>query len=107
MKNKHTPGPWKVSLADDAVVVNDLTDIIQERAKLDYEEHFEEYEANAELIADAPRLKAVNAEMLEALKEALKAINPPSNLSMHYWGKQLTDTSLKIKSIIAKAEGRD
>ena len=73
--DKHTPGPWKVSLADDAVVVTDRTDIIQERAKLDYEEHVEEYEANAELIADAPRLKAVNAELLEELKAAKKLVD--------------------------------
>ena len=69
---------------------------------------------NWQKMADAPetaaerdRLKAVNAELLAELREVLEVINPPSSMSMHYWGKQLTDTSLKLKAAIAKAEGRD
>ena len=65
-------------------------------------------QANApKTAAERDRLKALNAELLAALREVLEVINPPSSMSMLYWGKQLTDTSLKIKAAIAKAEGRD
>ena len=99
---KHTPGEWTVSLPDETVVTTKRTDIVQSQAEHDYEEHFEEYAANANLIAAAP-------ELLAALKFTQCAINPLTFalLSMHEWKQQLAVAAERIHKAIAKAEGHD
>lgn len=55
MTNKFTPGPWKVSLTDDTVVMDKDANAVAV-AVGDYDTHYEVTEANARLIAAAPDL---------------------------------------------------
>ena len=104
---KATPEPWKV----DRDPMGALIISGPEGETVFYTGTMDEDCANADLVVDArktaaerDRLKELNAELLGVLKEALTSISPPSSMSMHYWGKQLTDTSLKLKAAIAKSE---
>ena len=88
---KHTPGPWKVDLWEDGRldVISDHSDmtICEVTTRIHVEpppnlSEYEEHQANASLIADAPetaaerdRLKALNAELVEALKTSNDALS--------------------------------
>lgn len=96
---KHTPGPWRITNYGEKFIhieggMNGICRIPHEGKSI------EENEANARLIASAPdllierdRLKAVNAELLEALKEADIDLN----------SNQIETARKRIKEAIAKA----
>lgn len=86
--SKHTPGPWSVREDIGAVFDRDGLPIATGGS-----ESYEEYQANARLIAAAP-------ELLEACKQAYDVIDDmdgPWNLDRIY-------NTLKVA--IAKAEGK-
>jgi len=85
--SKHTKSPWAVHPTDSTIVV-DKTGADVAGASGDYENNYEELEANARLIAASP-------ELLEALKHAVR------------WHDQLSANDIKkMEAAIAKAEGR-
>jgi len=81
-KAKHTPGEWKVDKERPAIVrISDclrIEQIIETEYIQDAREYEnlvnEECEANAELIASAPQLKAENEALKEANKELVEAL---------------------------------
>jgi hypothetical protein len=80
---KHTPGPWMADLElENSEVWGIFTEdegyplaYLMSRA-LDPLRAYEEDRANARLMADAPRLKQVNEQLLEALEALTLALTP-------------------------------
>lgn len=71
----HTPGPWRVSLTDDTVVVTvDGSEVASIDGDYNEPDLWPIMEANARLIASAPSL-------LSALREAREALEAFSNVS--------------------------
>ena len=115
MTTKHTPGPWHWTTGDEATHAELLPDGAPEIAHDSILYHGADWSikpANARLIAAAPetaaereRLKALNAELLEAAKAALAKIcgdGWDGSLGHH------PDNPLptQLRRAIAKAEGR-
>ncbi len=108
----HTPGTWKADrhLISDGwrVFVQHNADNDQHDAICDLEtwQSDEQTEANARLIADAPRLAEENATLLDALKMAVRFLEHPDVLAitnqMAVRGQVLVD---RIHSAITQAEG--
>ena len=65
----------------------------------------EEAEANAHLIAEAPKTKEINAQLLAALKAAYELIPPPTPGSMGE--ERMMRTIEQVWAAIAKAEDRE
>lgn len=63
--HSHTPGPWK---RDDGFVVAPDGTIICDPHCTGGPDNPEEREANTDLLADAPRLAELNAELVTALQ---------------------------------------
>ncbi len=91
MESKYTPGPWLIVPQTEPRTVKIGTG---EKGWLGVAQAFgdsdEEAQANSRLIAAAP-------ELLETLKLSLPFLL--------YW-QAATDTAVKVRAVIAKAEGR-
>lgn len=92
----HTLGPWEIDReCEDTIVDNTGRNI----ARVVVENH----EANAHLIAAAP-------ELLEAVKQLLyyaESGNHPNLRTFLFPGNTPSGFTAKLKSIVAKAEGRE
>lgn len=121
--SKHTPGPWTVVQVQrkSGLIGFEVRETSHEQGVIceidakPYLVHVKE--ENAALIAAAPetaeerdRLKEINAELLEACKEAFKLIELARQhfpKSMHNSDKfKLENTCAVIGNAIAKADGR-
>lgn len=81
---KHTPGPWRIDVDEDAhvKVVRDSTGgLVAELFRRDFDED-PEHEANAKLIAAAPRLAAALERCADALDSF--ACDPPGFPSVEW-----------------------
>ena len=101
---KHTPGPWMAGIPSSIVgwpviAPGALSRLICSVAYSHPEEP--EAKANAELIADAPRLKAENAELLAALKAIHDRLKP---FRVTYQHQSEKDALRWAEEAIAKAE---
>lgn len=104
MTSKHSPGPWRVSLTDDTVVIGaDGREVAAIDGDYNQPDTWPVMEANARLIAAAP-------EMLVEIKKQiawLRHIRP--QLAGKISGAVLdgVDQSIKyLTALAAKAEGR-
>ena len=111
--SKHTPGPWR---ANDANVFQDnpLDSVVLVASCSVIAVEYEERQANARLIADAPetaverdKLKALCGEMLDALRKSNWALSTLADCTDDTYMSQRTFESLlgKNNDAIAKAEG--
>ena len=66
-----------------------------------------EFAEALETADERDQLRESNSDLLAALNEAYKAINPTDRmwLSMHEWDRRLKATSAAILQVIRKAEG--
>lgn len=95
---KHTPGPWEI--IEDAVIEIipvDTGDVIAYVEQAGYNR--DEVQANAYLIAAAP-------ELLKMMKETLVEMEELSNEETKWISFIGRTNSKKLRSVIAKAEGR-
>ena len=106
--SKHIRGPWEAFIAGDTIAIIKPRKRNQRMFEVIQWTGFDGSDVvSLEEKKDIARLIAAAPKMLAALKAALSAISPPSNMTMHEWGKQLTWTSLELKATIAKAEGEE
>lgn len=116
MTSKHTPGPWKVQPApfapgDIQVVLQDDFRIYIPLMATDWDDAKRQLmRANAKLIAAAPEtaaerdtLKAINAELLEALEALLPIVGAPRT----YTSGDVFEAQDKARAVIAKAKEND
>ncbi len=113
MTDRITPLPWRAPFINDGEDYISITDDEQLygicRLDESYSEHKEQMKANAAYIVHAcntlPKLEALNAELVDAAKEAFTALNYqlPSEHDQNYPSdKALVD---KLKAAIQKAKG--
>ena len=100
--SEHTPGPWFVRNDGDAVVWDGRGVTIAECSWIPGKWN-RQLHANADLIADAPRFKAVIAELMSALKAIHDRLKP---FVVTYQHQSEKDAERWAKEAIAKAEGK-
>lgn len=104
--SKHTPGPWigvGPTFGDDTpaytteIVTDDESREGEHKVicRFEFEEHDEENEANAQLIATSPR-------MLNALKGVIKSLNQDESLDLTLHEAAL----IEVLNSIRQAEGK-
>ena len=94
MKDKHTPGPWKV---DGTYIYEVEQDKILAEVET-YNNNELPYEANARLIAAAP-------EMYEFIKDLASTPTPPGSMPYNCYADSLLDAVSDAKGLIEKIEG--
>ena len=109
---KHSPEPWNVDVPPEGgVVVCDANGAVLLR----FEDYFDEavLDEDALLVAAAPktaaerdRLKAVNAEMLAALKAVIESMESPYGEERQRLNDAMANVAdKKVRAAIAKVEG--
>ena len=104
--SKHTPGPWRC-IPEQSIIVSDkygpASVLVCWMDKQEYGKDSSEIEANASLISDAPRFKAVNVDLLVALEDLLR-YNVISNTALDKTDAAANSVN-RAKAAIAKARG--
>lgn len=72
-EEKHTPGPWAVHIFNDGIMITNSSgsNVADADPVWCAASTIEEQKANAHLIANAPRQKEINGELLDALYDCL------------------------------------
>lgn len=104
--DKHTIGPWKLSLTDDTVVIDaDGREVAAIDGDYNNPDEWPKMEANAKLIAAAPDLLAALKDAQKTLQTASRQLTEDHKMVLmgRGWGWKTIAT---IEGAIAKAEGR-